>query len=65
MDDYVLALYQRDGYWGDVAKSNYIGLRFREVIYRNLCELMLSYFEDYYNINKSSLPSRIHPQPEF
>lgn len=50
-DDHVLALYQRDGYWGAVAKSNYVGLRFREAIYRNLRELVLSYFEDYYNIN--------------
>lgn len=50
-DDHVLAIYRRDGYWGAVAKSNYVGLRFREAIYRNLRELVLSYFEDYYNIN--------------
>lgn len=50
-DDHVLALYRREGYWGAVAKSNYSGLRFREAIHRNLRELVLSYFEDYYNVD--------------
>lgn len=50
-DDHVLALFQQHGHWGAVAKSNYTGLRFREPIYRNFRELVLSYFEDYYNVN--------------
>ena len=49
-DDHVLALFQRDGYWGALAKSNFAGLRFREPVYRTLRELVLSYFESYYNI---------------
>jgi len=49
-DDHLLALFRQDGYWGAVAKSNYVGLRFREAIHRNLRELVLSYFEDYYNV---------------
>ena len=48
-DDHLLALYKRDGRWGAVAKSNFSGLRFREPIYRTLRELVLSYFEDYFN----------------
>jgi hypothetical protein len=48
-DDHLLALYQRDGHWGAVAKSNFSGLRFREPIYRTLRELVLSYFEQYFN----------------
>lgn len=50
-DDHVLAVYRRDGYWGAVAKSNFVGLRFREAIYRSLRELALSYFEDYFNVH--------------
>jgi hypothetical protein len=50
-DDHVLALFRREGHWGAVAKSNYSGLRFREAIHRNLRELVLSYFEDYYNVD--------------
>lgn len=49
-DDHVLAIYRRDGLWGAVAKSNFSGLRFREAIHRSLRELVLSYFDDYYNI---------------
>ena len=51
-DDHLLALYQRDGFWGAVAKSNFVGLRFREAIYRNIRELVLSYFELYYNVKR-------------
>jgi hypothetical protein len=49
-DDHLLALYKRDGFWGAVAKSNFAGLRFREPIFRNLRELVLSYFEQFYNV---------------
>jgi len=49
-DDHLLALYQRDGHWGAVAKSNFVGLRFREPVYRTLRELVMSYFEDYHNV---------------
>lgn len=48
--DHVLAVYQVDGYWGSIAKSNFSGLRYREPIYRSLRELALSYFEDYFNL---------------
>jgi hypothetical protein len=48
-DDHMLALFQVDGYWGAVAKSNFSGLRWREPIFRTLRELVLSYFEDYFN----------------
>lgn len=49
-DDHVLALYKQDGHWGAVAKSNFVGLRFREPVYRTLRELVMSYFEQYYNV---------------
>jgi hypothetical protein len=49
-DDHLLALYKYKRSWGAVAKSNFVGLRFREPIYRNLRELVMSYFEQYYNV---------------
>ena len=49
-DDHMLALYKRDGHWGAVAKSNFVGLRFREPIYHTLRELVISYFEQFYNL---------------
>ena len=48
-DDHILAIYRVDGHWGAVAKSNFVGLKFREPIHRNLRELVLSYFNDYFN----------------
>jgi len=51
-DEHLLALYRRDGHWGAVAKSNFVGLRFREPVYRDVRELVMSYFEQFYNVNR-------------
>ena len=50
--DHVIAVYQVDGHWGSVAKSNYTGCRYREPVYRSLRELALSYFNIYFNLRK-------------
>jgi len=50
-DDHVIAVFRRFGCWGAVAKSNFVGLRFREPIHRTLRELVLSYFEPFYNLD--------------
>ncbi len=49
-DDHILAVFRQRNCWGAVAKSNFVGLRYREPVYRNLRELIMSYFESYYNI---------------
>ncbi len=49
-DDHMLALFKIEGYWGAVAKSNFVGLRYREPVFRSLRELVMSYFEHYYNV---------------
>jgi hypothetical protein len=51
-DDHVLAVFRVDGGWGAVAKSNFVGLRYREPIHRTLRELALSYFEPYYSLQR-------------
>jgi hypothetical protein len=51
-DDHVLAIFQVRGRWGAIAKSNYSGLRYREPVYRSLRELVMSYFEHYYNLRR-------------
>lgn len=48
-DDHVVAVYRVHGHWGAIAKSNFVGLRFREPVYRTLRELAMSYFNDYFN----------------
>jgi hypothetical protein len=51
-DDHVLALFQIDGHWGAVAKSNYVNLGFRDAAYRSLRELALTYFEHYCSVTQ-------------
>jgi hypothetical protein len=51
-DDHVLAIFRMRGCWGAVAKSNFSGLRYREPVYRTLRELVMSYFEHYYNLRR-------------
>jgi len=48
-DDHVLAVFQRRACWGAIAKSNFVGLRYREPIHKTLRELAVSYFNDYFN----------------
>jgi hypothetical protein len=51
-DDHVLALYQLEGRWGAVAKSNFVQLGFREPVFKNPRELAMSYFEHFINTHK-------------
>lgn len=51
-DDHLLAVYRLQGCWGAVAKSNFSGLRYREPVYRTLRELVMSYFEQFYNVER-------------
>ncbi len=51
-DDHVLAIFQVDGLWGTLAKSNYPNLRYREPVYRSLRELAMTYFEFYFSLQR-------------
>ncbi len=48
-DDHVIAVFREDGHWGAIAKSNFTTLRYREPVYRSIRELMMSYFDFYFN----------------
>ena len=47
--DHVVALFRRHGRWGAISKTNGIGLRWRDPVYRTLRELAMSYFHEYTN----------------
>jgi len=47
--DHVVAVFRRNGRWGAISKTNGIGLRWRDPVYRNLRELAMSYLHEYYN----------------
>jgi hypothetical protein len=49
-DEHLVAIYKSGGWIGAVSKSNFTGLRYREPVYRTLRELVMSYFEQYFNV---------------
>lgn len=51
-DDHVLAVFKGKHGWGAIGRSNYSGLRYREPVYRSIRELVMSYFESYFNLRR-------------
>jgi hypothetical protein len=47
--DHVLAVYKEGNYWGAIAKSNHHALGYRDAIYRDIHELVMSYVHEYVN----------------
>jgi hypothetical protein len=61
-DDHVVALFQKNGHWGAISKTNHGVLRYREPIYRSIRELAMSYFHEYFLDNgKKTLRSYSGP----
>lgn len=50
-DDHVIAVFRQNNHWGAIAKSNFTSLRYREPVYRTIRELIMSYFDFFFNIN--------------
>jgi hypothetical protein len=46
---HVITLFRRGAYWGAISKTNGLPLRYRDPIYRDLRELALTYFHEYFN----------------
>ncbi len=47
--DHVVTVFRRGGCWGAISKTNGIGLRWRDPVYRSLRELAMSWFHEYTN----------------
>ncbi|HMR55345.1 MAG TPA: hypothetical protein PKD34_02015 [Candidatus Doudnabacteria bacterium] len=47
-DDHVVALFEEDGYWGAISKTNHGVLRWRDPVYTSVHELAMSYFHEYF-----------------
>lgn len=45
--DHVIAVFKIDGKWGAISKTNHAVLRYREPVYRDIRELVMSYFHEY------------------
>ena len=61
-DGHLLTVYRKNGKYGCLAKSNFTGLRYRSPIYKTIRELVVSYFEDYFNTaGELTLRKYTHP----
>lgn len=61
-DDHLLAVYKKHGRYGAIAKSNFACLRSREPVYLTLRELVMSYFDWFFNVEgKKTLRGYIRP----
>ncbi|HEY4517825.1 MAG TPA: hypothetical protein VJI74_02955 [Candidatus Paceibacterota bacterium] len=48
-EDHIVAPFRQGGLWGAVSKTNHMVLRYRDPVYKNIRELTLSYFHEYFN----------------
>lgn len=46
--DHVVAPFKVGNFWGALSKTNHAVLRYREPVYRNIRELAMSYFHEYF-----------------
>ena len=46
--DHVVAVFQRNGFWGAISKTNHAVLKYREPVYKTIRELAMSYFHEYF-----------------
>ncbi|MCM2339293.1 MAG: hypothetical protein NDI62_02450 [Burkholderiales bacterium] len=53
--DHMITPFKKDGLWGALSKTNHAVLRYREPVYKNIRELVMSYFHEYFldNGNKT------------
>lgn len=61
--DHVIALFKIKGLWGALSKTNHAVLRYREPIYKNIRELVMSYFHEYFLNNNGKKTLRKYSRP--
>ncbi len=60
--DHVITPFKIDGLWGALSKTNHAVLRYREPVYKNIRELVMSYFHEYFlNDGRKTLRSYSEP----
>ena len=47
--DHVVCVFRKNGKWGAISKTNRPVLRYREPLYKNIRELSMSYFHEYFD----------------
>ncbi len=67
-DDHIICIYKKNGLFGSVAQSKFLGLKSRNPVYKTVRELVMSYFDNYFDYNgvfdlkDMSVPFRIRKE---
>lgn len=61
--DHAIAVFQRGKYWGAITKTNHAVLRYREPVYRDIRELVMSFFHEYFMNNNGKKTLRKYSDP--
>jgi hypothetical protein len=60
--DHVIVPFKIGNFWGALSKTNHSVLRYREPVYKNIRELVMSYFHEYFTKDgKKNLRAYSHP----
>ena len=59
--DHIITPFKQGGFWGALSKTNHAVLRYREPIYKNIRELVMSYFHEYF-LNNGQKTLRQHSE---
>jgi hypothetical protein len=61
--DHVVTLFKKNGLWGALSKTNHGVLRYRDPIYKNVRELVMSYFNEYFLNSNGTKTLRSYSKP--
>lgn len=61
--DHVIAVFRHGGFWGAISKTNHAVLRYREPVYMNIRELVMSFFHEYIDSNGGRKAMRSYSSP--
>lgn len=61
--DHAIAVFNKNGYWGSISKTNHSVLRYREPVYKSIRELVMSFFHEYFLNNNGKKTLRRYSLP--
>ena len=61
--DHVITVFKQYGKWGAITKTNHGVLRYREPVYRDIRELVMSYFHEYFKNSTRQKTLRSYSMP--
>ncbi|HEX3095945.1 MAG TPA: hypothetical protein VHQ20_02380 [Patescibacteria group bacterium] len=62
-EDHVVVLFKVGKFWGALSKTNHAVLRYREPVYKNVRELVMSYFHEYFLNSTGQKTLRTYSRP--